>query len=165
MGHKSLDWLLSVVRGWSLTTPTASVKKVLQLNKKWFTVSLSHNPTKSSFKQFHHAFPTTTLARSIRRNVYIRRITVKRVTSKRGPSPHHCAWATQLLSTKCCSGGEPLTTLCPIWPARDLNLIPPAPETNALPLETNKRTFAANKAPIKVFKPIYCNFVCNFIKT
>ena len=24
--------------------------------------------------------------------------------------------------------------MCPIWPVRDLNLRPPAPETNALPL-------------------------------
>ena len=32
-------------------------------------------------------------------------------------------------------GGEPLTTLCPIWPTQDLNLKPPAPETNALPLD------------------------------
>ena len=27
-----------------------------------------------------------------------------------------------------------LAKLCPIWPARDMNLRPPAPETNALPL-------------------------------
>ena len=27
------------------------------------------------------------------------------VTSWRGPSPHHCALETQLLSKKCCSGG------------------------------------------------------------
>ena len=32
---------------------------------------------------------------------------------------------TQLLSKKCRSGGEPGATLCPIWPARDLNLRPP----------------------------------------
>ena len=31
-------------------------------------------------------------------------------------------WATQLLSKKCCSRGEPLATLCPISPARDFNL-------------------------------------------
>ena len=66
---------------------------------------------------------------------YTRCITPKRVTSWRGPSSHHCARATQLLSKKCRSGGEPLATLCPIWPARDLNLRPPAPETNALPLD------------------------------
>ena len=30
---------------------------------------------------------------------------------------------------------KPLATLCPIWPARDLILRPPAPETNALPLD------------------------------
>ena len=28
-----------------------------------------------------------------------------------------------------------LAILCPIWPARDLNLRSPAPETNALPLD------------------------------
>ena len=27
---------------------------------------------------------------------------------------HLCVIATQLLSNKCCSGGEPLATLCPI---------------------------------------------------
>ena len=66
---------------------------------------------------------------------YTRCNTPKRVTSWRGPSPRHCHRATQLLSEKCRSGGEPLATLCPIWPARDLNLIPPALETNALPLD------------------------------
>ena len=45
---------------------------------------------------------------------YTRCITPKRVTSWRGPSPRHCARATQLLSKKCRSGGEPLATLCPI---------------------------------------------------
>ena len=58
-----------------------------------------------------------------------------RVTSRRNPSPRHCALATQVLSKKCCSGGEQLATLCPIWPAWDSNLRPPAPETNALPLD------------------------------
>ena len=66
---------------------------------------------------------------------YTRCNTPKRVTSWRGPSPRHCAQATQLLSKKCRSGGEPLATLCPIWPAQDLNLRPPSPETNALPLD------------------------------
>ena len=45
---------------------------------------------------------------------YTRLITPKRVTSWRGPSPRHCAQATQLLSKKCRSGGDPLATLCPI---------------------------------------------------
>ena len=66
---------------------------------------------------------------------YTRCNTPKRVTSWRGPSPRHCSWATQLLSKKRRSGGNPLTTRCPISPARDLNLRPPAPETNALPLD------------------------------
>ena len=66
---------------------------------------------------------------------YTRWITPKRVTSWRGPSPRHWSQATQLLSKKCRNGGEPLATLCPIWPARDLNLRLPAPETNALPLD------------------------------
>ena len=42
---------------------------------------------------------------------------------------------------KCCSGGEPLATLCPMWPARDLNLRPPAPETNALRLDQRLAIF------------------------
>ena len=62
-------------------------------------------------------------------------ITPKLVTSLRGPSPRHCARATQLLSKKCRSRGESLATLCPILPARDLSLRPPAPEANALPLD------------------------------
>ena len=66
---------------------------------------------------------------------YTRCITPKRVTSLWGSSPRHCARATQLFSKKCRSGGKPLATLCPIWPVRDLNLRPPAPETNALPLD------------------------------
>ena len=60
-------------------------------------------------------------------------ITRKRVKFWRGPSPRHCAWATQLNTKKCCSGGEPLATLCPTWPVRDLNLRPSTPETPALP--------------------------------
>ena len=45
---------------------------------------------------------------------YTRCKTPKRVASWRGPSPRHCAQATHLLLKKCCSGGEPLATLCPI---------------------------------------------------
>ena len=66
---------------------------------------------------------------------YTRYTTPKHVTSLRGSFPHHCVRAIQLLSKKCCSGGEPLATLSPIWLVRDLNLRPPAPETNALPLD------------------------------
>ena len=55
--------------------------------------------------------------------------------SLRGQSPRHCARATELLSKKCCSGGEPVATLYPIWPAGDLKLGPATPETNALPLD------------------------------
>ena len=71
---------------------------------------------------------------------YTRWITPKRVTSWRGPSPRHCARATQLLWKKCRSGGEPLATLCPIRPAQDLNLRPPDPEMNALPLDQLDQT-------------------------
>ena len=85
--------------------------------------------------------------KQIKRNIYqnqifhyTRWVTPKRVTSSRGPSPRHFAQATQLLLKKCCSGGEPLATLCPIRPARDLKLGPPAPETNALPLDRLAKT-------------------------
>ena len=54
-------------------------------------------------------------------------ITPKRVTSLLGPSPRHCAWATQFLSKKSRNRGELLANLCSIWPAQDLNLWPPAP--------------------------------------
>ena len=47
-----------------------------------------------------------------------------------GPSPRHCARATQLLLNKYRSGGEPLA---PLSPVRDLNLRPPTREANALP--------------------------------
>ena len=59
----------------------------------------------------------------------------KRVTSWWGPSLRHCARARQLLLKKCRSSGEPLATLSPIWPAQDLNIRLPAPETKALLLD------------------------------
>ena len=62
-------------------------------------------------------------------------ITPKCVTSLRGRTPRHCPRATQLLSKKCRRGDEPVATLSSIWPAWDLSLRPPAPETNALPLD------------------------------
>ena len=80
---------------------------------------------------------------------YTRWITPKRVTSLRDPSPRHCDQATQLLSKKCRSGGEPLATLCLIWPARDVNLRPPAPETNALPLDQLAGWIASVKMKIR----------------
>ena len=58
-----------------------------------------------------------------------------RGTRLRDPSARHCAPATQLLSKKCHSGGEPLATLCLILAAQDINLRPPAPEANVLPLD------------------------------
>ena len=74
----------------------------------------------------------------------------------------HCTRAIQLLSKKCRSGEEPLATLCPIWPARDLNLRPPAPGTNALSLDQLdgrgkfhfeiKETFAGTKCLSLVWK-------------
>ena len=38
--------------------------------------------------------------------LYTSCITPKRVTSLLGPSPQHCAWATQFLSKKSRNGGE-----------------------------------------------------------
>ena len=56
--------------------------------------------------------------------------------------------ATQLLSNKRRSGGEPLAKMCPILLARDLNLRFPAPETNALPIDLQagklKKLFVIN---------------------
>ena len=52
-----------------------------------------------------------------------------------GPSLRHCARATLLLVKKRGGGGESLATLRSIGTAQYLNLRPPAPETNALPLD------------------------------
>ena len=87
---------------------------------------------------------------------YTRCITLKRVTSLRGPSPRHCARAPQLFSMKCRSGGELLATLCPIRPTRDLNLRPPSPETNALPLEHCKINVNMLKSRIYFFRWSIC---------
>ena len=60
--------------------------------------------------------------------------------------------ATQLRTKKCRSGGKPLATLYSIWPAWDLNLWPPAPETNALLLDQQGRK-------IEFFEVVYCTVV------
>ena len=65
----------------------------------------------------------------------------KPVMSWRGPCTRHCARATQLLSKKCRNGGEPLATLCTFWPVRGLNLRPPVPEKNVLPLDQMPGSF------------------------
>ena len=52
-----------------------------------------------------------------------------------GPISSFRLQATHLLSKKYHSGGEPLAAFCLIWPAWDLNLRPPALETNTLPLD------------------------------
>ena len=80
---------------------------------------------------------------------YTCRIMPKRVKSSKGPSSRQCAGATQILSKKCCCGGEPLATLRPIWPAQDFNLRPPASKTNALPLD--HRTVSASWLKIFAF--------------
>ena len=59
----------------------------------------------------------------------------KRGRSWRGPSSRYCARAAKFLLKKCRSGDMPLAKLCLILPARDLNLGPPAPETDASPLD------------------------------
>ena len=74
---------------------------------------------------------------------YTRYTTPKRAMSSRGPSPHHCARATQLL-LKCRSSGKQLAALCLIRPVRELNLRPPAPETNTLPLNQQAEKSRSN---------------------
>ena len=69
---------------------------------------------------------------------YIHCITPKRATSLPDPSMRHWARATQHLSTNA-SGDEPLVILSSIWPARDLNLEPSAPETNAVTIQPTGR--------------------------
>ena len=83
----------------------------------------------------------------------------RRVTSLWGPSPHDYARASRLLSKKCWSSGEPLATIYPIWPARDLNLTPPAPETNSLRLDQLAGFLESNKTLIFSLMLLgLCNF-------
>ena len=58
-------------------------------------------------------------------------------TELAGPNSSHCAYRQYSFFRRIlfCIGSEPLATLYPIWPARDLNLRLPDPETNALPLD------------------------------
>ena len=59
--------------------------------------------------------------------------TPKCVTSLWGPFPSPCTWATQVFLKKCCSGDEPLATLCLFdLTCPRLSLRPPASEMNAL---------------------------------
>ena len=77
------------------------------------------------------------------------------------PSPRHCTWATQLLSQKCHSSGEPSATLRPIRQARDLNLRSTAPETNALPLDQQ----AGKLTILSFFSRFICSKICPFIQS
>ena len=67
--------------------------------------------------------------------LYIGQMKPKLILHIAGPISASLRPATQLLSKKCHNGGEPLATLCPIWPARELNITPPTLETNTLPLD------------------------------
>ena len=86
-----------------------------EIIKKYKAKKLSLTGVKSN-KIFHHT----------------RCITLKRVTSLRGPFSRHCAEATKIFLKKCRSDGRPLATVCPIRPVRDLNLRLFASETSVL---------------------------------
>ena len=79
---------------------------------------------------------------------YKRCITPKRVMSWLGPSDLcYCTRATQLLSKKCHSRGEPLATLYPTWQ--------PEIWTSNLPLQRWK-LYRSTEGPVRV-RPIYIN--------
>ena len=107
------QFLLSLVWACVYTVLVRERNKYVFLGDSWFLEQLSNvsNPNQIFY--------------------YSRCIVPKRVTSLQGPSPHHCARATQLLWKKYCSCGEPY----PIWPAWDLNFRLLAPETKASPLD------------------------------
>ena len=69
--------------------------------------------------------------------------------------------ATHLLAKKCQCGGEPWATLYPIWPAGNLNLRLPAPETNTLPLDQLALEFQNVITVISILNP-YEYFHYNF---
>ena len=62
---------------------------------------------------------------------YIRCITPKRVMSLLRSSPHYWSWATQLHQRTVAAVASRCNS-CPIWPAQNLNIRPPAPKTNEL---------------------------------
>ena len=66
---------------------------------------------------------------------YSRCITSKNVTSLRCPSTRQCAQATQLLSKKMLQRWRAVGNTVSDLTVRDLNLRPPAPQTNALLLD------------------------------
>ena len=86
--------------------------------------------------------------------------TPKRVTSIRGFSPRHCAWATQLLK-KCRSGGDNMSDLTG-W--RGLNLRFSAPEKNTLPLNLLHRRPDLTFPKLSFFLKAYvlCTFALYF---
>ena len=81
---------------------------------------------------------------------YTRWITPKRVTSWRGPSPRHCARATQLLSKKCRSGGSR-------W-QHCVRFDRPEIWTSDLPLQRRTRYRSTNW-------PVWCKILTLTIKT
>ena len=83
-------------------------------------------------------------------------ITPKRVTRWRGPFPRFYA-GQHSFSLR--SGDELLATLCPIWLARDLNLRPPAPKTNALlfDLKFRKIIFSSFAKQPRSFEVNFCS--------
>ena len=98
---------------------------------------------------------TCKLSDLIKSFINTRCITPKRVTSSQDRSPRHCARATQLLAKTCCSCAEPLATLCPIWPVRDLNLRPLAPQTNVLPLDHLAGLVNFRLCSLRILKLLY----------
>ena len=88
---------------------------------------------------------------------YTRCIVLKRVTSLQGPSPRQRLDNTAPLK-KGRSDGEPLATLCPLWPAWDLNFRPTTPETNTG--QTGRLSFVAFLLEIHTIKR---NFLDSFV--
>ena len=121
----------------------------------YYCAAKRHHNSNSTHMKVNYVF-FTSYAKTNKNRIfdYTSCITPKRATILRGSSPRHCARATQLPSKKYRSVGKPLATLCPICPARDSNLRPPAPETNALPLDRLAGTPQRLK---KIFRSVCCN--------
>ena len=142
-----------------------------KLRKRWKNRHRAQRKLRKSGKKRHSAQRKLRKLRTILRNAHLYTCSnmLKRVTRWCGPSPRHCARAKQFLSKKCRSDGEPVATLRSIWPARDLNLRPPAPETNALPLDQQATSLVCHLIYFQLFftsnKLCGCNsFFSKFLK-
>ena len=88
---------------------------------------------------------------------------LKHVTRLKRPSPCYNARERKLLSKTCCRGGEQLAAQCLIKLARDLNLKPPAPETNTLPLDQLASHLTSYQVKLQLHNKLECDIATDTV--